>query len=163
MTEISTPSQENENDRRRSVGRDARERLLSTVPLAERSLDLAGVSTAVLEGGDGPPIVLLHGPGEYAAKWIRVFPDLVRSYRVIAPDMPGHGDSKVSGPIEADRILEWLGALIEHTCPTPPALIGQILGGAPKPSWRGPCSPASSFLPPSWFSSGSRPTSGAGF
>ena len=28
---------------------------------------LAGVSTAVLEGGDGPPLVLLHGPGEFAA------------------------------------------------------------------------------------------------
>ena len=26
-----------------------------------------GISTAVLEGGDGPPVVLLHGPGEFAA------------------------------------------------------------------------------------------------
>ena len=34
------------------------------------------------------------------------------------------------GAIEADRVLDWLGALIEHTCPTPPVLIGQIIGGA---------------------------------
>jgi len=40
-----------------------RERLLKDLPLTERWLDLAGVSTSLLEGGDGPPIVLLHGQG----------------------------------------------------------------------------------------------------
>jgi pimeloyl-ACP methyl ester carboxylesterase len=109
----------------------ARERLLSAIPLTERTLDLAGIRTATLEGGDGPPVILLHGPGEYAAKWIRVLPELIRSHRVVVPDMPGHGNSVVPGGlIEADRVLDWLGSLIEHTCSTPPALIGQILGGA---------------------------------
>ena len=92
---------------------------------------IAGVSTAVLEGGDGPPVVLLHGPGEYAAKWLRVIPDLVATHRVVAPDLPGHGTSEViDGPVDVDRVLAWLGDLIECTCPTPPALVGQILGGA---------------------------------
>ena len=110
---------------------NAREELLSTIPLTERTLDLAGVQTAVLEGGDGPPVVLLHGPGEYAAKWVRVLPELAKSHRVVAPDMPGHGNSVVpGGQIEADRVLDWLGTLIENTCPTPPTLVGQILGGA---------------------------------
>jgi pimeloyl-ACP methyl ester carboxylesterase len=110
---------------------NARARLLSTIPLAERTLDLAGVQTAVLEGGDGPPVVLLHGPGEYAGKWVRVLPELAKSHRVVAPDMPGHGSSVVSGgAIEADRILDWLGVLIKHTCATPPVLVGLILGGA---------------------------------
>jgi hypothetical protein len=36
--------------------------LLSGLPVTERRLQLAGVSTAVLEGGAGPPILLLHGP-----------------------------------------------------------------------------------------------------
>jgi pimeloyl-ACP methyl ester carboxylesterase len=54
---------------------NARERLLSAIPLTERTLDLAGLRTAMLEGGDGPPVILLHGPGEYAAKWIRVLPE----------------------------------------------------------------------------------------
>ena len=49
-----------------------REQLLAGLPVAERRLELAGISTAVLAGGDGPPIVLLHGPGEFAAKWLRV-------------------------------------------------------------------------------------------
>ena len=73
----------------------SRARLLAGMPVSERRLQLAGVSTAVLEGGAGPPVVLLHGPGEYAAKWMRVIPDLVTTHRVIAPDLPGHGTSEV--------------------------------------------------------------------
>jgi pimeloyl-ACP methyl ester carboxylesterase len=108
-----------------------RERLLAATPVTERRLELAGILTAVLEGGDGPPIVLLHGPGEYAAKWLRVIPDLAKTHRVIAPDLPGQGTSEVTdGALDADRMLAWLGELIERTCPTPPVLVGQILGGA---------------------------------
>jgi len=45
----------------RLAGADARQRLLAGLPVTERRLQLAGVSTAVLDGGDGPPIVLLQG------------------------------------------------------------------------------------------------------
>ena len=54
---------------------------------------LAGISTAVLEGGEGPPVVLLHGPSANATHWMRVLPGLARGHRVIAPDLPGHGAS----------------------------------------------------------------------
>jgi pimeloyl-ACP methyl ester carboxylesterase len=113
------------------VGERARERMLAGIPVSERRLPLAGVSTAVLEGGDGPPMVLLHGPGEFAAAWLPVLPDLVRTHRVIAPDLPGHGASGTpDGPLDADRVLRWLGELIEHTCPVPPVLVGRVVGGA---------------------------------
>jgi pimeloyl-ACP methyl ester carboxylesterase len=110
--------------------RSPRERLLAGMPVKERRLTLAGISTAVLEGGDGPPVILLHGPGEFAAKWMRVIPDLVLTHRVVAPDLPGHGTSEVDGPLDADRVLAWLGELVESTCPSPPALVGHLLGGA---------------------------------
>ena len=110
---------------------NARERLLAGIPVTERRLELAGVSTTVLEGGDGPPIVLLHGPGEFGAKWMRVIPDLVTSHRVVAPDLPAHGASEVpDGPLDADRVLAWLAELIERTCSSPPTLVGHVLGGA---------------------------------
>ncbi|MDN5917716.1 MAG: alpha/beta hydrolase [Pseudonocardia sp.] len=113
------------------VGERAREAMLAGSPVSERRLPLAGVPTAVLEGGDGPPMVLLHGPGEFAAAWLPVLPDLVRTHRVIAPDLPGHGASGMpDGPLDADRVLGWLNELIEHTCPAPPVLLGRVVGGA---------------------------------
>jgi pimeloyl-ACP methyl ester carboxylesterase len=113
------------------AGDNPRERLLAGLPVTDRRLQLAGVSTAVLEGGDGPPVVLLHGPAGYAAHWLRVIPGLVANHRVIAPDLPGHGASEVAdGVLGTGRVLAWLGELIERTCLSPPALVGQLLGGA---------------------------------
>jgi pimeloyl-ACP methyl ester carboxylesterase len=116
---------------RRPTGDAARERLLSGMPVTERRLELAGVSTAVLEGGDGPPVILLHGASEFAACWIRVIPDLAQTHRVVVPDLPGHGASQVAGdPPDAERVAAWLDELTERTCPSPPALVGHGLGGA---------------------------------
>jgi pimeloyl-ACP methyl ester carboxylesterase len=116
---------------RPSGGEATRRRLLAAMPVTERRLDLAGISTAVLEGGAGPPVVLLHGPGSMAAEWLRVIPDLVATHRVVAPDLPGHGASEVTdGRLDRDRILRWLGELIEHTCTAPPVVVGHLLGGA---------------------------------
>jgi pimeloyl-ACP methyl ester carboxylesterase len=116
---------------RPSAGDEARERLLAGLPVTERRLQLAGVSTAVLEGGAGPPIVLLHGPGAYAAAWLRVIPSLVRSHRVVAPDLPGQGASTAAaGELDVDRVNAWLAAFVERTCPSPPVLVGHLLGGA---------------------------------
>ena len=92
---------------------------------------LAGVSTAVVQAGDGPPLVLLHGPGGSAVHWARVLPQLAETNLVIAPDLPGQGSSEVlDGALDADRVLTWLGDLIDGTCPAPPALVGYALGGA---------------------------------
>jgi len=126
------PRQQDADPDERPARDSARARLLVGLPVTERRLELAGVSTAVLEGGDGPPLVLLHGPGEFAAGWLPVLPQLVRTHRVIAPDLPGHGASALSNDaaLDADRVLGWLGELIEVTCPTPPVLVGRIVGGA---------------------------------
>ena len=107
-----------------------RERLLEGLPVVERRRDLAGISTPFLEGGNGPPLVLLHGPGEHALKWQRVLPDLVRRHRVIAPDLPGHGASAVTnGTLESERVVRWLGELLEETCPGPATVVGHVVAG----------------------------------
>ena len=113
-------------------GRDARRRLLAGMPVTERRLFLSGISTAVFEGGDGPPVVLLHGPMGNAAHWFGIIPGLVATHRVIVPDLPGHGASEVTDDVSIDtgRVSQWLDELIEQTCQTPPILIGQLLGGA---------------------------------
>jgi pimeloyl-ACP methyl ester carboxylesterase len=114
-----------------NTGQRARESLLAALPVTERRRELAGVSTALLEGGAGPPVVLLHGPGEFAATWLRVIPRLARTHRVIVPDLPGHGASRAGeGPLDAERVLRWLDELITQTCPAPPVLVGRTVGGA---------------------------------
>lgn len=106
-------------------------RLLAGIPVIERPVNAAGIPTAVLEGGEGPPVVLLHGPGESAVNWRWTIPDLVRTHRVVAPDLPAHGASgSGDAPLDADRAVAWLRAVIERTCPEPPAVVGHVLGGA---------------------------------
>jgi pimeloyl-ACP methyl ester carboxylesterase len=108
-----------------------RKELLAALPVREQRLEICGVSTAVLQGGDGPPLVLLHGPMGHAAHWMDVIPGLTATHRVIAPDLPGHGASAVfEGALDADRIFAWLRELIWRTCGSPPVLAGHLLGGA---------------------------------
>jgi len=108
-----------------------RNRILAGLPVTERRLNLAGIPTVFLEGGDGPPIVLLHGHGEFAATWMRIFPKLVQTNRIIVPDLPGHGASGTGeNPLDIKKVVRWLDELIEHTCTEPPVLAGHLLGGA---------------------------------
>jgi pimeloyl-ACP methyl ester carboxylesterase len=131
LWEVTMSNPDVENNGPGADGNDARNQLLDATPITERRLMLAGITTAVLIGGDGPPIILLHGPGEFALTWMRVIPELAKTNRVIVPDLPGHGASLLGdAPLGIDRVLAWLGELIKQTCPSPPYLAGHLLGGA---------------------------------
>jgi pimeloyl-ACP methyl ester carboxylesterase len=120
-----------EDARARTDSNDARRRVLAGAPVTERRVELAGVSTAVLESGDGPPVVLLHGQGGWSGMWLPVVGDLRTTHRVIAADLPGLGASEMpDGPPDAARVLAWLDALVRQTCPAPPALVGASLGAS---------------------------------
>ena len=112
------------------IDRD-RSRLLEGIPVEELRLDAAGIPTTVLAGGSGPPVVLLHGPGESAVNWRWTIPGLTATHRVLAPDLPGHGSSgSGQSPLDADRAVQWLRDLIAQTCAERPALVGHVLGGS---------------------------------
>lgn len=113
------------------ITESARGQLLAGAPVQERTVIAAGVDTAVLEGGAGPPLLLLHGPGETGWVWLPVLGDLVRTHRVIATDLPGHGASAApTYAMHRDWIDSWLDELISATCVAPPALVGRVVGGA---------------------------------
>jgi pimeloyl-ACP methyl ester carboxylesterase len=115
----------------REAGAQARRQLLADAPVTERRLELAGVSTAVLEGGAGPPVVLLHGQGGWAGLWLPAIAGLARTRHVVAPDLPGLGASRATqGPPGAETALAWLGELIDRTCASPPVVVGASLGGS---------------------------------
>ena len=44
-------------------------------------------------GGNGPPVLLLHGYPETHAMWHKVAPELSRDYTLVCPDLRGYGDS----------------------------------------------------------------------
>src|ERR1044071_4981307 len=44
-------------------------------------------------GGNGPPLLLLHGYPQTHAMWHRAAPELARDFTVVAPDLRGYGDS----------------------------------------------------------------------
>lgn len=61
--------------------------------LEAKSTTVDGLEIAYLEGGEGPALVLLHGFGGNKDNWTRMAADLTGDYRVIAPDLPGFGES----------------------------------------------------------------------
>ena len=60
----------------------------------EMTIEAAGIPFHVLAWGDSeaPPVLLMHGVTSSARGWWRIGPAVAAAgYRVIAPDMPGHG------------------------------------------------------------------------
>ena len=58
-----------------------------------RSVRAGGLETFYLEAGpvDAPPVVLVHGLSATNASMLPLIPALSRDFRVLAPDLPGHG------------------------------------------------------------------------
>ncbi len=76
-------------------------------------IEINGMSISYLEAGAGEPLLLLHGVGHSSTAWLRAIPALARKYRVLAPDMPGHGrsaspDAPYDSPFFARFALDFL-------------------------------------------------------
>ncbi len=61
--------------------------------LVPKAVDLSGLRISYLEGGSGPPLVLIHGSGDDKDIWLPMSRYLTPYYRVVAPDLPGFGES----------------------------------------------------------------------
>ena len=98
--------------------------------LEERFADVKGVRMRYFVGGDGPPLVLIHGLGGAAANWTELSLLLSQTHRLLVPDLPGHGGSSALPAISglepyADRVA--LVAEREQMLPAP--VVGHSLGG----------------------------------
>lgn len=105
--------------------------MLTGAPVTERRLTLGGVPTALLEGGDGPPLVLLHGGIECGgAFWAPTIARLAETHTLVVPDLPGLGESEPLPRIDADAFSRWLAELLQETCAQEPTLVAHSLGGS---------------------------------
>ncbi|PDS63029.1 alpha/beta hydrolase [Rhizobium anhuiense] len=57
------------------------------------SAHVNGIRVRYAIGGEGPPLVLLHGFPQSSRTWRHVIPEFIDDYTVIAPDLRGFGDS----------------------------------------------------------------------
>ena len=65
-----------------------------------RRVDCGDAELALVRGGEGPPLLLLHGYPQTRAAWHKVAPELAERFTVVAPDLRGYGDSV--GPTEPE-------------------------------------------------------------
>ncbi|HET7856078.1 MAG TPA: alpha/beta fold hydrolase [Gaiellaceae bacterium] len=108
------------------MGADDRNGLPS---LDARLLDLDGGSLRYFVGGEGPPVVLVHGLGGAASNWADVAPALARSFRVLVPDLPGHGlSTRLAGATTLNPYAERVAELAEAEGFAETALVGHSLG-----------------------------------
>lgn len=78
-----------------------------------------------------PTVVLVHGLGDQAGTWFRVAPRLRRLARVVAFDLPGHGESApAEGPLDLRQARDALARIVDAVSPARPVtLVGNSLGG----------------------------------
>jgi pimeloyl-ACP methyl ester carboxylesterase len=63
--------------------------------IVSRSAEAGGVKLHYLTAGHGPAVLLLHGYTQTSRMWRSIIPLLAAKFTVIAPDLPGIGDSDV--------------------------------------------------------------------
>jgi pimeloyl-ACP methyl ester carboxylesterase len=81
-------------------------------------------------GGSGPVLVLIHGMAGSSATWDPVLPQLVERYTVVAPDLPGHGDSdKPRGDYSLGAHAAAIRDLLTTLGHDRATIVGQSFGG----------------------------------
>jgi len=63
--------------------------------IVSRTAEINGVKLHYMTAGHGTPLLLLHGYAETSLMWKPIIPALAERFTVIAPDLPGIGDSDI--------------------------------------------------------------------
>jgi pimeloyl-ACP methyl ester carboxylesterase len=96
----------------------------------QRLAEIGGVRTRYFVGGEGPPIIIVHGLGGAAVNFTLLAPLLAERRRVLIPDLPGHGLSQPFA--EADGLTtyaEHVAAVADAEGMLPAAVLGYSMGG----------------------------------
>jgi pimeloyl-ACP methyl ester carboxylesterase len=93
-------------------------------------VELHGERVAYRESGSGEVVMLIHGMAGSSDTWQAVVPELARHYRVIAPDLLGHGQSaKPRTDYSLGAFAAGLRDLLDELGITRATIVGHSLGG----------------------------------
>jgi len=93
-------------------------------------LELHGDRIAYRDAGRGPALLLIHGMAGSSVTWRALIPQLSKNYRVIAPDLLGHGESaKPRGDYSLGAFAVWLRDFLDELGVDRATIVGQSLGG----------------------------------
>lgn len=98
--------------------------------MEHRSVDLGGPVHYADWGGEGPPVVFIHGLSGAWVNWIAVAPVLAENHRVYAVDLLGHGRTPLAGrkgTLGNQRRL--IDGFLREVVKEPAILIGNSTGG----------------------------------
>lgn len=105
---------------------------LGRAGMKRRTIEVEGNRVVYFAGGRGArTIVLVHGVNDQAGTWFAVAPALMKDARILAIDLPGHGESApASGPLPLPLMVKGVGAIIDRESPDAPVvLVGNSMGG----------------------------------
>ena len=92
-------------------------------------IDVAGYPVGYATGGEGPPLLFLHGEADTSA-WRSCHDELARDFRVVAPVHPGFGESELPDWLDTvDDLAFHYVDLIEALGLQQPLVVGESLGG----------------------------------
>ncbi len=93
------------------------------------SVQVDGGTLSVTVGGSGPPVVLIHGYAESSRMWKPLARVLAPHYTVIAPDLPGIGDSSIPpSDIDMKTAAERVHAAVQSLGYTKVRVVGHDIG-----------------------------------
>ena len=100
-----------------------------TGSIAVRTAAVDGVKLQYLTAGRGPAIVLLHGYAETSRMWRPFIPRLATNFTVIAPDLPGIGDSDIpKDGLDMSHAASRVHALVNGLGIQKAAVVGHDIG-----------------------------------
>ena len=93
-------------------------------------LELHGDRVAYRDAGDGEVLLLIHGMAGSSATWRSVLPQLSKKFRVIAPDLLGHGESaKPRSDYSLGAFAVFLRDFLDELGVSQATVVGHSLGG----------------------------------
>jgi pimeloyl-ACP methyl ester carboxylesterase len=97
--------------------------------IVSRTVGIGTNQLHYLSAGHGPAVVLLHGYAETSRMWRPLIPKLATRLRVIAPDLPGIGDSAIPAHgMDMKTAAQQIHALVQSLGIKTAAVVGHDIG-----------------------------------